>query len=146
MTDDELTSGNGSVRMMPVGSEEYKEDDAQGATVPQWQHIAPDYILTLNNKLNTEYMIRRSTTRYETRRTLQINWANSVELHHSRHRHPIWFPSSYRAKVEPGGRGGRDSPGSTSSLCLSPVKCTPLQKRYVGDAGGQGGSKWQVRC
>ena len=53
----------------------------------------------------------------------------------------ICFFDSGTAKVNPNGGGGHAAPGSTSTLCLSPVHHTPLQKWEVEDAGGQGGRK-----
>ena len=53
----------------------------------------------------------------------------------------IQFFGSDTSKVEPGGGGGSYDPGSTSSMCLSLVHHTPLQKRGVEDANNQGGIK-----
>ena len=50
MTDDECTSGNGSVRITTVGSKEDEESNVQDTMVPQWCRSAPAYILNLNLK------------------------------------------------------------------------------------------------
>ena len=57
----------------------------------------------------------------------------------------IQFSGSDTSKVDLGGGGGRDNPGSSSALCLSQIQRTPMHKREVESADGKCGSKGKVR-
>ena len=53
----------------------------------------------------------------------------------------IQLSGSDTAKVDLGGGNGCAALVSTSTICLLPVRCTPLKEIGVEDDGGQGGRK-----